>query len=65
MGVITTADERRDSALEHIDDAIKDLADIVVGKVWGYDEYSRDYELKLFKLFSELAGIRHDFERDI
>ena len=49
MGVKTTADECRDTALHSINNAIKNLSIIVVDQVFGWDEFSNEY-LRLLQL---------------
>jgi hypothetical protein len=47
MGVVTTADERLDSAKEHLKAAGMDLAAIVIDECWGYDDYKLDYQIAM------------------
>ena len=38
MSVRTIADESLESAKLHVEEALKDLEDIVIGKCWGSDD---------------------------
>lgn len=64
MPVRTTADERIDSAKDHIDEAIKDLSEVLFGKCWGCDDYTKEHTRKLGKLFDDLRKAKEDFEND-
>jgi hypothetical protein len=55
MGVRTTADEKRDSACEHVEAAIKDLSEILIDKCWGHDCYTREYYEGLERAFKRLC----------
>jgi len=39
----TEADEKLDSAAEHLKAAYKDISEVVVDKCWGTDEYTSEY----------------------
>lgn len=54
----TQADEHRNKAREDIDSAIKNLSEIIVDKVWGWDDYKKDYLQELKEVFVELIKIR-------
>ena len=60
--VMTTADERRDDALSHIYKAIEGLSDIIVRRVWGSDDFSKDYHSKLRSALNDLLDIRERLE---
>lgn len=55
--VVTTADVHRDAAIEQIQMAIKQLSEIVVGKCWGWDDYTRIYYSKLIQAHTDLLRI--------
>ena len=58
MSVTTTADEQKDSAIEHIKEAIKNLGEIIINQCWGHDDYSDDYSTGLKQSLIELITIR-------
>ena len=60
MSVRTTADEHRDAAKENINDAIENISAIVVARVWGWDEYTAEYLVKLQSILNDLLNIRAD-----
>jgi hypothetical protein len=47
MGVRTTADEKIDSAREHVRLAVEDLAQVVIAEVWGWDEFTPERQKSL------------------
>jgi len=56
--VKTAADEHRDKAMENINDAIANIAAIVVEQAWGWDEYNKDYLRELRRGLNRLLDIR-------
>ncbi len=58
MSVRTTADEKRDEAKEHINDALKCLTEIIDDEIWGYEDYNEDYKDKLENSMNLLRKIR-------
>lgn len=62
MGVRTTADEHLETALEHINDAIKALSEIVVSQCSGHDSWNEEYRAKMRESFSSLLDIRQKLE---
>lgn len=61
MGVITTADEKRDEAKEYINKAYKCLMEVLDEDTWGNSDFNNDYlddvsevALKLLKLKKKL-----------
>lgn len=61
MSVRTTADEKGDEAREHIQEAIEDLSEIVIGRCHGADEYSVEYRNKLRGALIGLLDLRDSF----
>ena len=62
MSVQTTADEARDKAVEHMDDAIKELSKIVIERCSGTDEYKMSYRTALMNAMSDLIEIRDNLD---
>jgi hypothetical protein len=60
MSVQTRADQNRDDAIDHIQEAIKNLSDIVIGKCWGHDEFSDEYRQKIRKTLYALIELEED-----
>ena len=58
MGVTTTADERRNEAVESIKDAIRSLSEIVVNQCHGHDDWGPEYQGNLKRSLLELIEIR-------
>ena len=58
MSTTTTADEKLQNAKEEINSAIKNLSEIVINQVWGYDEYREEYFDKMQSALTELLKIR-------
>ena len=54
----TTADEHRDSARQHIQEAIEDLSQIVIHECWGHDGYRPEYRDALEEALGELLRLR-------
>lgn len=63
MGVRTTADEKLDSASDHIKDAIRDLSAIVIEECWGHDEYSEEYKDTIHEVLQELLALKKKMNR--
>ncbi|MFA5299856.1 MAG: hypothetical protein WC389_16855 [Lutibacter sp.] len=62
MTVKTTADEKIESAKNHVKSAIKDLSDILVDNVWGWNSYNQVYQTKLQESLNALMNIKRDLE---
>lgn len=58
MGIRTAADEKLESAKNHIKEAISDLQEIVISECWGHDSYNEDYEYEIEKSFHELIRLK-------
>ena len=54
MSVYTTADSKKDSAAEHIKQAIQDLHDFTSPNTWGHEDYKDDYINEIIKYEMEL-----------
>jgi hypothetical protein len=57
MSVRTTADEKIDSAADHVRAAVGDLHAIIVEKCWGHDEYNREYYVELCSSYTRLVDV--------
>lgn len=62
MSVKTTADEKLDTAKEHVDNAIGLIVDVLFGKVWGYEQYTREYKNDLMSALADLRKISEVLE---
>lgn len=60
MSVRTEADEKKDSALDSLRDARKDLLKCVDHEVWGGDEWNSEYEAKIFETITTLTKLIND-----
>jgi hypothetical protein len=58
MSVQTTADDRRDEAVNHVKEAIRCLSDIVVDQCHGHDDWTPEYQGNLKRSLLELIEIR-------
>lgn len=58
MSVRTTADEKRDEAIDHVTEAIKSLSEIIIGRCWGHDGYTQIYYNKMRKALADLIEMR-------
>jgi hypothetical protein len=58
MGVTTTADERLESAQDHLRAAGIDLAAIVIDECWGYDDYSPDYKIAIRQALNTIMELK-------
>ena len=54
----TQADKARDSALNYINSAIKEISKIVVDEIDGYYDYGSNYRNELNESLTELIKIR-------
>lgn len=57
MGVYTSADEKRDEAKEHIEQAYKCLLNILDTDIWGSEQYNNEYIETLVKSVTKLRKI--------
>lgn len=57
MSVYTTADEKKDSAVSHVREAVKDLSEICVNEAWGSDEFCEEYRELLWQSMVALKEI--------
>lgn len=60
MSVITTADKKKEEALEHVTQAYKLLMEALDPNTWGSEEYMREYVLKMEKSLLRLGKIKRD-----
>ena len=60
MSVRTVADERLAEARDHLNQAIKALADIVVNQCSGYDEWNAEFQSKMRESLAELINVREE-----
>jgi hypothetical protein len=58
MGYTTTADERLESAREHIKEATKDLSEIVIGECDGHDEFKEEFVVNMYQILQELVDVK-------
>jgi len=56
--VRTDADEHLDNAKELVQKTIEELAPIIAGTCWGWDEYNRAYTLAIQDVFNKLLDLR-------
>lgn len=63
MSVVTTADERLNSAAEHVKAALSDLSDIVISECWGHDDFRADYRAGIETAFSNLMTVKTQLNR--
>lgn len=61
MSVQTRADDKRDSARQHIADAVQDLAEIFVDECWGHDDYRKEYRANLKEIWLKLMEMKDEF----
>lgn len=57
MDYHTMADEKRDSAKAHIQQAVEDLSEIIIRKCYGHDEYNKEYKKKMRAAFLALLDM--------
>ena len=55
----TNADRLRDSAAEHVNHAARDLAEILVNKCSGHDEFTEEYQGALREALNKLMEVDH------
>lgn len=60
MSVSTTAEKKKEEALEHVDKAYRLLMEVLDPTTWGSEEYMRDYVLKMEKALLRLGKIKRD-----
>ncbi len=58
MGVTTAAHERIDDAKENVANAINNISAIAIERVWGWDEFNKEFRQELNKILFELMDIR-------
>ena len=58
----TTADDRIESAKEHVKSAIADLTDVFVNEVRGSDEFRQEYRDKYRKAWLDLIEMRENLK---
>lgn len=58
MSVRTTADEKIESARDNISSAVASLAEVIVGRCWGYDEFNDEFNVKMKNAFKTLIELR-------
>lgn len=58
MSVITTADEKIDSAEQSVRDAAEALSDVLIHECWGSDEYTPERMIVLREVLNELISIK-------
>jgi hypothetical protein len=63
MSVLTTADEMRDSAIEHVREAIKDLSAIVVDRCDGSADYTEVWLDLASDALHDLIKIKRNLEK--
>ena len=61
MSVETTADEQIVFIKEHIDTAIEILSDIIIKRVWGWEDFNKEYQNDLKDTLNQLLDIRDSF----
>ncbi len=58
MGVVTTADEKRDEAKECLDRAFKLLLEVTDPNTWGSSDYREDYKDTLDEVALEIKKLK-------
>lgn len=58
MSVTTAADIELEAAKEEIQDAIKNLSEIVVNRCWGWNDFGSAYRAKIAQSLADLIVIR-------
>ena len=61
--MVTTADERLNSASEHLKAAGMDLAAVVIDECWGYDDYGLDYQIAIRQALNAVIELRGKLHR--
>lgn len=59
MSVKTKADEKIELVRENIDSATKAISELVIDRVWGYDDLNEDYQNLLADAMFELMKLRN------
>lgn len=54
MGVTTRADERIESAKNHLKEAIQDLCDANNEDCWGHEDFTSEYQDKMFGVLMDI-----------
>lgn len=60
MSVQTTADDRRDEAKDHIEQAQKCLMSAIDIDTWGSDQFNKDYVAKMEEAILGLIKMKRD-----
>ncbi len=60
MSVTTDADRKLEEAKEAINVAVMALNDILVGEVWGHDEYRADYRATMRAAYADLLRLKDE-----
>lgn len=60
MSVTTTADEKLVRIRADIESAVKQLSEIVIGRCWGWEDFSSEYQAKLRVYFNILLDLRDE-----
>ena len=58
MSIVTTADEQLAQVHYSLTDAITALSDIVVNRVWGWDDFNDDFKKTLIDEYTALLAVR-------
>jgi hypothetical protein len=58
MSVTTTADEKLESARDHVHQALTDLSAICIDQCWGHDEFRKEFRGEIQQAFFKLVEIR-------
>ncbi len=64
MSIRTTADEKRDDAVEHVTKAIDALREIVIDECWGSRDFTGTYRKALEDAFDALRKVKQSIRRD-
>jgi hypothetical protein len=62
MSVRTVADEKLEAFKKHLDNAIPCLSEIVCGRCWGHEDFSKEYHEKLKQSLIDCLEIRERLE---
>lgn len=63
MSYPTVADTRLDSALGHVQEAIKDITDVVINECPGHLDYASDYKVKLYDILTDLIKCKKNLDK--
>lgn len=58
MGITTSADEKRDEALDHLNKAYLCILEVINPDTFGGDEYSDDYIEEMERAAITLVGLK-------